>query len=81
MTLLAAFLTHNREREILAALSLLHHSRADALRRLGQSLTADFEPGSLHICRRMSVSDGAYLVVISGCRFDSDTIGAEMGAA
>lgn len=51
--LLEAFLTHNRDWEILAALNLLHHSHPNALRRVCPSLTADREPGSFYIRRRL----------------------------
>ena len=50
--LLEAFLTHNRDWEILAALNLLHHSHPDALRRVCPALTADREPGSFYIRHR-----------------------------
>ena len=45
--LLEAFLTHNRDWEILAALNLLHHSHPDALRRVCPALTADRRAGVL----------------------------------
>ncbi|MGR8920621.1 MAG: class I SAM-dependent methyltransferase [Gammaproteobacteria bacterium] len=50
--LLEAFLSHNRDWEILAALNFLHHYHGEALRRAAPHLTDEREPGSFYFRRR-----------------------------
>jgi len=50
--LLEAFLTHNRDWEVIGALNLLQHRHYDALHRACPYLTPNREPGSLYIQRR-----------------------------
>lgn len=51
--LLEAFLTHNREWKVLAALNYLHHGFYDRLKAVCPFLTPEHEPGSFYLERRM----------------------------
>lgn len=50
--LLEAFLTHNREWTVLAALNFLQHHHHERLKRVAPYLTPDHEPGSFYLERR-----------------------------
>ncbi len=52
--LLEAFLSHNRDWEVLGALNLLHHRHFERLRRVAPFLTPDREPGSFYLRRTAS---------------------------
>ena len=52
--LLEAFLSHNRDWEVIGALNLLHHRHFDALRAVAPFLVPERQPGSFYMRKRVS---------------------------